>query len=170
MLKLEENLHVVSLELKDGFVLVVIDFKHFVFLGFHLFLEEYVIVCGLHQADSEVSWDNNVHNIDLLDNNTVGEELFIQLVHECRGKLGLNISDSANFDFLDEISDSLLAFLLEKLLKSVGSEIVEEFFAVLFISLLVPSDMEVDTDIEGNPNIVLGRNILDGTLVSYCIL
>jgi hypothetical protein len=32
MLKLEENLHVVSLELKHGFVLIVIDFKQLVFL------------------------------------------------------------------------------------------------------------------------------------------
>jgi hypothetical protein len=87
-------LKVISLESQKLLVLLIVDDKHSVFLLLHLLLEEDIEVCGMHQSNSKISWKNNIHDVDLLNVNTVWSKLDTKLVLHCCGKLGLNVSYS----------------------------------------------------------------------------
>lgn len=79
MLKCEKDLHVVSLQLQKLFVLCIVDNEHLILLPFDLLLKVNIVICGFHQADSQVSRDYHVHDIDLFDDNSVNLELFLKL-------------------------------------------------------------------------------------------
>lgn len=154
-----QSLDVISLKSQESLVLVVIDDEHSVLLLLDLLLEEHIESSGLHQSKSEVNRENDVHDIDLLNNYTVWVELGLKFSHHGGCEFRLNISNSGNLDLLKEISDLLFALFLQELLKSVWTEVVKELTGIFLESLLTPSNMEVDTDIDRHSNIVLGWNL-----------
>ena len=74
----------------------------------NLLLEEYIKFSSLHEAESQVSWDNDVHNIDLLNNNTVWVEFSLQIFFKLCGQFSFDVSYSGNFDLFQEISNSFI--------------------------------------------------------------
>lgn len=95
---------------------------------------------------SQVLRNDYVHHIDQLYVDTELVEASIQVVHQRRGQLTLDVTYLADFDPSDVVSDGLLALLSEKLLQLVGAEVVEELFAVLLARGVV-ANMEGDTDV-----------------------
>jgi hypothetical protein len=79
MLELEQNLHVVTLELENGFVLIVSYDEQLVLLPLYLLLEVDVVVGSLHEANTEVSRQDDVHNVYLFNNDTIDGKLFSKL-------------------------------------------------------------------------------------------
>lgn len=77
MLKGEKDLHVVSLQLQKLFVLSIVDNEHLILLPLDLLLKVNIVISGFHQADSQVSRDYHVHDIDLFDDDTVNLKLFL---------------------------------------------------------------------------------------------
>ena len=95
-------------------------------------------------------------------------------------ELSFDISYFSNSDFFNEISDTFINLFLEELLKSVWTEIVEKPFEILllfffllifervllFISLRNSTNVEIDSNIDCNSNIIFRWNIDDWTLIS----
>ena len=79
MLELEQNLHVVTLELENGFVLIVSYDEQLVLLPLYLLLEVDIVVGSLHEANTEVSRQDDVHNVYLFNNDTIDGKLFSKL-------------------------------------------------------------------------------------------
>jgi hypothetical protein len=75
MLKLEDDLHVVSLELKKVFILSICDHEHFVLLPLYLLLEIDIVIGCFHKTDSQVSWDDDIHNVNLLYDHSINLKL-----------------------------------------------------------------------------------------------
>ena len=111
---------------------------------------------------SQVSRQDNIHDIDLLNHHTVRLKLLVKLFSHGRRQLSFDISDSCNFDLFEEISDLLVTLLLQKLSQPVGPKIVEERLGLSFLYLLVLAlpNMEVDTNIYRDTDIVFGRNMV----------
>jgi len=84
MLKLENNLHIISLKLQEMLVLSIVDNEHLVFLPFDLLLKINIIVCGFHQANSQVSRNDHIHDVHLLNNYSIdlkfSHEIFFKVV------------------------------------------------------------------------------------------
>jgi len=135
MLKGEEKLHVISLKLEQLFVLGIIDDEHLVLLPFHLFLEVNIVIGGLHQADSEVTGDDHIHDVHLLDHHSVNLKLLNEVLFQVVGQFGLHVSHFRNSLLFDEISDSFITFFLKKFFKPVRAEVIEELFDVLLLTL-----------------------------------
>lgn len=98
MLQSEQPLDVISLEFKNFLILIIFQYKHLILLVLDLFLKEYIEFSGLHEAESQVLWDNNVHNVNLFDNYSVWIEFPLKVILELRCQLSFNITDSLNFD------------------------------------------------------------------------
>lgn len=147
MLAGHKFLKIISLKLKKLFVLTVVNNQHFVNLLFYLLLEVHIVISSEHKILTEVSWQDDVHDVNLLDDDTVWFELGLKLCHHLTCKLGLDISNSAYLDLLGEVSDLFIHFFLEKLLKSVWSEVVEELFGVFVFGGFGETDVEIDTNI-----------------------
>jgi len=95
-------------------------------------------------------------------------------------ELSFDISYFSNSDFFNEISDTFINLFLEELLKSVWTEIVEKPFEILllfffllifervllFISLGNSTNVEIDSNIDCNSDIIFRWNIDDWTLIS----
>ena len=84
MLKLENDLHVISLKFQEMLVLSIVDNEHLVFLPFDLLLKINIIVGGFHEANSQVSWNDDVHDVDLFNDYSVNfkfiHEIFFKVV------------------------------------------------------------------------------------------
>jgi len=70
-----EHLHVVPLQLEKLLVLVVVDSKQSILLSLYLLLQEDIKVGGIHQSNSQVTRENNVHDVYLLDVDSIGSKL-----------------------------------------------------------------------------------------------
>ena len=81
----------------------------------------------------------------------------------------------------DEVPDTLLALLLQELFKSVRAKVVEELPQVLFLLVtlvlvqlisrsILATNMEVDSDIDGNHHVVFCWNVADRALEPNCVL
>ena len=92
-----------------------------------LVLEQHIEIRGLTQANSQVSWNDYIHNIDPLDENAEWVEPLIQLLYHRRGQLRFHIPDSAYFDGSNEISNRFFALSFQKFLQLVRAQIVQEF-------------------------------------------
>jgi len=79
-------------------------------------LEVDVIIGSVHQSDSEVPGKNYIHDVDLLNDNTIWIEFGLEVLHHLGGKLRFNISHSRNLDLFDKVTNLLFALFLEKLL------------------------------------------------------
>jgi hypothetical protein len=166
MLKGKESLHVVSLQLEDLFVFRVGQNEKLVLLSLYLILELNIIVGGLHECHSQVLGNNDVHDVYLFNDNTICVELVLELFLQDGGQLSLDISNSNDLDLFDEISNSFITLLLKQLFKSVWTKVVEEFLAVVFLGPFSLSNVEVDTNIKGNSDVILGWNVLNWALKS----
>jgi len=164
VLQLEEHLHIVSFQFQDTFVLVVRQNQHFVLLSFHLLLEIHIVVGGVRQAHSQVTRDDHVHDVHLLDDHAVRGELNSKVLHQGRGKFSLDISDSVDLNLLQEISDSFVTLFLKQLLESIGSEVINELSNILLFGFWSTPDVEVDSDINGHSYVILSWDISDGAL------
>jgi len=111
MLKSKQLLDVISFQSKNFLIFIVFQHKHLVLLVFNLLLEEHVEFGRLHQAESQVSWDDDIHDVYLLDNHTVWVEFSLQIVFELGCELSFDITDPLDLDLLQEISDALIALL-----------------------------------------------------------
>jgi hypothetical protein len=147
MLEGHEGLDVISLESKKLLVLLIVDDEQSVLLLLDLLLKEHIEGGGLHESMSEINWKNNVHHVDLLNDDSVGVKLLLKLVHHLLGEFSLDVSNSRHLNPLHEISDLFVTLFLEQLFESVWSKVVEESFDVLLLGLLASSNMEINTDI-----------------------
>lgn len=125
---------------------------------------------GSHQSLPHIFWKNDIHDVDLLNDNSVTDEFLGKVLLNCAGNFSFDISHVHDSLMPNEVPDALLTFLLQELLQSVWPKVVEELLQVLlllfFMTVLAP-DMEVDSDIESYHNVVLGRNVRDWALESY---
>jgi len=172
MLVGHQYLQVVSLELQQFLILLVINEKKFVVLCLDLLLEEHIKIGRVHQGNSEISWEDDVHDVDLLDENTVWVELCLKLLHHLGGELSLDVSYSGDLDLLEEVSDLFIALFLEQFFKSVRPKVVEELFGIFFVYFLGhirSSNMKVNTNINGDSDVVFGRNVSDWALEPDCV-
>ncbi len=78
----------------------------------YLVLQEDVIGGCLLEGYSEVSWDDDVDDIDLLDIDSQFVEPHVEFSHHLGSELRLDVSDFVDFDLSDEVSDAFLRFLL----------------------------------------------------------
>jgi hypothetical protein len=69
----------------------------------HLSLEENVEFSSLHQALSEIYWDDDVHDVYLLNHNSVWVEFLLKFILQLGSKLSFDITNPLNFDSLQEI-------------------------------------------------------------------
>jgi len=113
MLKSKEQLHIIPLKLQQLFVLSIVDDKHLVLLPFDLLLEVNIVIGGLHQADSEVTGDDHIHDVHLLDHHSVNLKLLNEVLFQVVGQFGLHVSHFRNSLLFDEISDSFITFFLK---------------------------------------------------------
>ena len=158
------------------FAFLVVQFKHRILLLFDLSLQVNVKVGSRHQGGPHLSWKDHVHDINLLDDYAVDNELILEVLEELSGKLRLDISHVDSFLIFNKVSDALLALLLKKFLKPVGPKVVKEFLDVLLlllhvmVSVLASSDMEINTHIQRDHDIVFGGHPLDWALKSDGVL
>jgi len=172
MLQSEDFLHIVPLHFQKLFALIIVKLKKLIFSFFNLLLQVHIVISCGHQSYSHISWEDDVHDVDLLDDDSIALELAGQLIFDHVCNLGLHISNIHNSLLSDEVPDSFFAFLLEELFQSVRTEIVKELSEVvlflLLVALLVP-DVEVDTDVDRHHNVVFGRDVMDRALESDCV-
>ena len=104
---------------------------------------------------------NDISNIALLENDSVGSKFMVQLVHHCVSHIGFKIKNIDKPDTLNEISDIFLNFCCKKLIESTGTKFVNESFNLL--NILWKSESEMDINI--NISIIFGWASLN-----WCII
>jgi hypothetical protein len=120
---------------------------------------------------SQVNRKNYIHDVDLLDHDSVVTKLSLKLNHHGSGQFGLDVSHSGNFDLAKETSNLFFALLLQQLFQSVGSEVVEEsfdrfafflrWFLVVSIFPRSAANVEVDANIDRNSDVIFGWHLLN---------
>lgn len=91
-------------------------------------------------------------------------------MEELGGQLGLDVSNPVYSDLLDEVSDALITLLLEQFLEPVRTKVVEELLNIFLLGLFGPSNVEIHSDIQSDPDIIFSWHICDGALVPNSIL
>lgn len=71
VLESHQNLHVISLKSQALLVLLVGDIQLLVFLLLNLLLKPDIEGGGLHKRLSQISWQDDVHDVHLLNNHSV---------------------------------------------------------------------------------------------------
>jgi hypothetical protein len=92
-----------------------------IFLVLHLLLKKHIICSSLLQSITQVTGDDHIHHIDLLEVNTILVEADVEVILKSRRQLTLDVSNFANFNSSDKISDRLFALLGQQFLKLVSS-------------------------------------------------
>ena len=136
----------------------------------NLLLEVDIIVSREHEILTEVSWQDNIHNINLFDDDTIWFELDLKLCHHLTGKFSFDISNSTNFYLFGEISNFFIYFFLKQFFKSVWSKVIEEFFDVFVLGILWNTNVEIDTNIHRNSDVILCWDMSNWTSESDCVL
>ncbi len=113
---------------------------------FNLLLKKDIISCGGLESMSEIFGDYDVHDIDKFDVDTILIESAIEIIHKSGSQLALNITNLADLNTTNVVSDGLLALLGQEFLEFVCSEIVKELFTVLL-------PRSISTYVEGNTDI-----------------
>ena len=93
----------------------------FITLVLDLLLKEYIICGSELECASEVFGDDDVHDVDLFDVDSVLIEAHVEVVLEGRRQLTLDVPDLADLDSSDVVSDGLLALLSQQLLQLVST-------------------------------------------------
>ena len=111
----------------------------------------------------------------MLDNYSINDKLSFKVLKKTFGQLSLDISNVNSFLLFYEISNTLLALLLEKLLKSVWTEVVKEFLDIflllLFIfDILASTNMEINANIKWDHDVIFCWDLLDRALESDGVL
>ena len=158
------------MELEHLHVLRICEFEHDIFLLLDLLLQIDISCCSVHESVSQVIGQDDVHDVYLLDYDAVWLEHFGHFVLDLRSQLSFDITNPIDFDFLDKVTDLLFALFLQKLLQTVGTEVVEKFHNIIFRIVGRTSNMEVDSDTERDMHVVFCWNKVDRALESYCIL
>lgn len=109
-----------------------------------MLLEQHIVSSCCLESISEITGNDDIHNVNKLDIYTKLVEPQVQIIHESRSELTLNVPDLVYLDTTDVVSDRLFTLLLEQFFKFVGSQIVQEFLAVS-LSSIISSDVESDT-------------------------
>ena len=86
-----------------------------------LLLKKDIIGSCCLQGVPQVLGNDHVHHVHLLHVDAILVEAAIEIVHQGCGQLALNVTNLADFDASDVVSDSLLALLGEQLLQLVGT-------------------------------------------------
>jgi hypothetical protein len=170
VLKSHECLQVISLQSQGLLVFIVINDQEAVFLFLHLFLQENIIICGLHEGNSQVSWKNDRHDVYLFNHYTIRRKLLLKLILHSSGQLSLNISDSSNFDLLQEVSDFFIAFFLEELFKSIRTKVVEKLTGIFLLRCLRSSNVEVNPDVDRDSHVIFGWHVSYWAFEPDCVL
>ena len=126
----EQGLLVVASQLQKALLLRVLNLQEFVVLLLDLLLESHIIASGPHEVVPQVLRQQHLHDVDLLDNDTVELELFNKILSHGRNNLSLGVTDSMNSGVADEAANAFIDFLREKLLQPIGAEVVEELACV----------------------------------------
>jgi hypothetical protein len=128
-------------------------YQHFVCLLFNLLLKiDIVISCG-HHWNSHFSGKDHIHDVDLLNYNTVHQEFFFEIFKQILCEFSFDISNSCSFLTFYKVSNTFLAFLLKQFFHSIRAEVVKEFFTIIFLFLLIRFSTFTSTNVEVDSNI-----------------
>jgi hypothetical protein len=119
--------------------------QHVLALG--LFLE------GLSQGLVNV----DIGDVAVLENDTKVLKLLIQVLDHLACHLTLQIEDLTQPDAVDECSDTLIDFGIEKLVKAAGSQAVNEVLDLDLFTRHAEREIEIDVDI----GVVLGWAVMN---------
>lgn len=183
MLKFENDLLIVSDQLKKLLFLIIVDFEHFIGLFFDLFLKIHIVIGGGHEGNSHIFGKDNIHNVNLFDDDSVLDEFSLEILFQTMGELSFDISDIRCFRSFYKVSDAFLALLLKQLLKSIWAEIIEKFLDIvlllffllnLFIFglsrfIFATTNMEIDAYIKRDHNVIFSWDIFNWTLKSNSV-
>lgn len=151
VLQSEKLLHVVSFKLEDVFVLRVYKSQVVKLMLLDLHLKMHIKTSGHHKCNSQISRNNNVHDVNLLDNDSIAYESLLEVGAELHSQLRFDVPDPCYLDFFDEVSNALIALLLQKFLQSVRAKIVKKSSGIFLLSLMgsiMAANMEVDANIQ----------------------
>lgn len=126
-------------------ILLDVVCQHVLALG--LFLE------GLGQGLVNV----DIGDVAVLENDTEVLELLIQVLNHLASHLTLQIEDLTQPDAVDECTDSLIDFGIEKLVEAAGSQAVNEVLDLNLFTRHAEREIEVDVDV----GVVLGRAVMN---------
>ena len=130
MLTCHKLLKIVSLELQKFLILAIINNQHLISLLFYLLLQIDIVVGGEHQIFSQISWEDDVHDVYLFNYDTIWLEFNLKLCHHLTCEFSLDISYSTDLNLFCEVTDFFIYFFLKQFFKSIRTEIVEEFLYV----------------------------------------
>lgn len=142
-------------------------------MGFLLLLQEDIVVGRLPEEKTQLTRKDDEHDVDLLNNDAIRQELLSHFLADCLRHLRLGVAHSVHAMLPDEVPNVLLAFFLQQLLETIWAEVVKELNDVLFFdfwALVSPSDVEVHSYIETDEHVILGRNLLNRAVEADRIL
>ena len=108
-------------------------------------------------------------------------EFFDQFLLQGLHHLRLGVTDPVNSLTTHEVANALIDFLGQQLFEPVWTKVVKEFASILLKLLMelrrvlwkhvtafvgLPTDVQVDADIDGDEDVVLGRHALDRAVES----
>lgn len=125
-----------------------------------MLLKKNVIGSGLLESVPQITRDDHVDHVNLLEIDTIFVEADVKVSLQCGGQLTLDISDLAHLYLSDVVSDCFLALLGQQFLQLVCTQLVQEQLAVSLSSLII-TNAECDTDIDRYLHVVLGRTSFD---------
>ena len=168
--KLRHDLLIISLKVKHFLVLGIADFQHRVLLLLDLPLQVHIVLRRVHQHVPDVLGQQHVHHVNLLNDDSVRLELLAHLVANLRGHFGFDVAHSVHLDFLDEVTEVLLTLLLEQLLETIRSEVVEELNDIVLFVFRCTANVEVDADAERHVHVVFCWHVVHWAFESDCVL
>ena len=95
-----------------------------------LLLKKNVIGSGLLESDPQITRDDHVDQVNLLEIDTIFVEADVMVSLQCGGQLTLDISDLTHLYLFDVVSDCFLALMGQQFLQLVCSQLVQEQLAV----------------------------------------
>ncbi len=111
-----------------------------------LLLKQHIVCGGRLKSVSQVLRDYHVHYIDELNVDAVLVESAIQIVHQSGCELTFDVTDLADLDASDIVSDGLLALLGQQLFKFVRTKVIKKLLTVVLPGG-IRTYMEGDTNI-----------------------
>ena len=99
----------------------------------------------------------DIGDVAVLENDTEVLELLIQVLNHLACHLTLEIEDLTQPDAVDECTDSLIDFGIEKLVKAAGSQAVHEILDLDLFTRHAEREIEIDV----NVGVVLGRAVMN---------
>ena len=119
---------------------------------------QHVLALGLFfKGLSQRLIDVDVGDVAVLENDTEVLELLVQVFDHLGCHLALQIENLTQPDAVDECTDTLIDFGIEKLVKAAGSQAVHEVLDLHLLARHAEREIEIDV----NVGVVLGRAVVN---------